>query len=177
MIRKKNIKPILLLASLILAITAVVGGTLAFLLDTAGPVENIFEPTRVPIEVEETLDGTTKKAVSIKNHGNIPAYIRVKVLINWVNDAGEIVIADGLPMEEKVLVGIAKEWEKHTDGYYYYTKPVPAGGSTGYLIGVEGYKYSEDTYNLQVEFLAQSIQTEPANVVVDMWDVDPTELG
>lgn len=181
MIRKKNIKSILLLASMILVIIAVVGGTLAFLLDTAGPVENTFTPSEVPIEVMEYLDGSTKSNVRIKNTGNVDAYIRAKVIVNWKKTTGEIVasVPAGYIYD---LESPETGWVLH-NGYYYFTSKVePQTETETYLIPRCTVKMPENPeYELQVDIIAQSIQADgedangrtPAEIA---WGVNPATL-
>lgn len=176
MIRKKNIKPILLLTSLLLVITAIVGGTIAFLHTTTEEVVNTFEPTRVPIKVDEDFDGNTKSNVTIQNVGTTDAYIRAKIVVNWVDNEGNIVVGKKLPAVEEITVGRSEKW--HTFGdYFYYTDVVNAGSETDKLIDTYSYPKKEDEPSLQIEILAQSVQSEPEEAVKDLWGVTISSNG
>jgi len=179
-------KSAVLLTSLVLVMTAVVGGTLAFLLDTAGPVENTFTPSEVPIEVWEDVKNGYKENVQIKNTGNVDAYIRAKVLVNWVttgDDGNKYIVP-----ESQMPAGYGKDisygtdgWKyNEEDGFYYYTSKVGSQVLTNNLINVCEMTYNGEgapQYELQVDIIAQSIQAEPENVVLTEWGVNPESLA
>ena len=182
-------KKIILLTSLVLLAVSIVGGTLAFLLDTAGPVENTFEPTYVPIEVEEDFDGETKKDVTIRNTGNIPAYIRATYVVNWADEDGNIWGTPPVEGEDYTIEINFADWKQNPsdkDAYYYYTSAVAANsGETTNFINICSLKENVmppkdadgSEYYLRVDILAQSVQSEPDDAVLDLWGVDPTTLG
>ncbi len=177
-------KSAVLLTSLVLVMTAVAGGTLAFLLDTADPVVNTFEPSEVPIEVHEDIKNGYKENVQIKNTGNVDAYIRAKVLVNWIDSEGNIV--PSVP-QEYTRTENTEMFAKNTgwvyydeDGFYYYIRKVGSNESTDILIGECKMFYDgtdEPQYRLQVDIIAQSIQAEPSSVVETEWGIDPTTLN
>ena len=76
--------------SVIVLLSVAVMGTISFLIDIDGPISNLFNPGEVTTEVVETLDGTIKKNVSIKNTGNTTAWIRAAIVVTWQNDAGNV---------------------------------------------------------------------------------------
>ena len=85
---KRSIKPFLIAFCVCILSCAAVSGSLAWLISTPEPVVNEFTPGEVTIQVDETFDDehTTKQNVSIKNTGNVPAYIRVALVPAWVDD-------------------------------------------------------------------------------------------
>ena len=80
-------KSLLLVAGIVLMLTIAIGGTIAYIVTNTQPVVNTFTPGGVPIEINEKFDGTTKSDVTIKNKGNVPAYIRAKIIVTWKNEA------------------------------------------------------------------------------------------
>ena len=69
-------------------------------------------------------------------------------------------------------------WVEH-NGYYYYTTPVATGALTWQLFtGCELAKgvTPPEGYSLQVTILADGIQSEPADAVIQAWGVDPSAL-
>lgn len=170
MTRKKYIKPVLILSSLLLIITAVVGGTIAYLHTNTEEVVNIFEPTKVPIKVEETFDGKTKSNVTIKNVGTTSAYIRAKIVVNWIDENGDIVVGDVLPTVEEITKEKSNKWVLVGD-YFYYKEVVIADASTENLINTFTYQKEEGKPNLQIEILAQSVQSVPEKAIKDLWGV------
>ena len=83
--KRINKKVILLAVSLMLILSAAIGGTVAYLIDQTGSITNTFTPAKVTPEVTEDFTNNVKKDVKITNKGDIPAYIRVKVVVTWKN--------------------------------------------------------------------------------------------
>jgi len=153
-------KIVLLLIAVALLLTVAVGGTVAYLSTRTGEVKNTFEPANVVPKIQENFtDKTVKKDVRIQNAGNVDAYIRVALIGNWCDKNGDIL--SGVNVE---LTPDPTNWFKK-DGFYYYSKPVAAGGYTGYLIGEDGYTPNESTKpegadHFNMDILAQAIQAE-----------------
>ena len=173
---KKSKKTMTLLASLVLVLGIVVAGTVAFLVTNTNPVVNTFTPSRVPNQVVENFDGTTKSNVAIQNTGDISAYIRVAVIANWVNKDGEIYGEQPVLGRDYTISPetIGNGWVKSGD-YYYYTQSVPKGETTAVLFDsiapVEG--KAPAGYSLSIEILSQTIQADG----VDAKGNKPIELA
>ena len=162
--RKFNKKKFLVVVSLVLVLTAAVGGTVAYIIDVAGPVVNTFDPSHVLCEVQTDT--------SIKNTGDTAAYIRAFVVLNYKN--GEIIQAGTSPVE--ITLESNSGWEK-SGNYYYYTYPVSASGSTTSLVSNKD-ALLDVTGNgtPTLEIVAQAIQATPADAVKDAWGADVAEL-
>lgn len=173
----------LILCSVAILLTGIIGGTLAYLTTATDPVVNNFTPSKVDCEVtEDQFNGVTKTNVAVKNTGDTDAYIRATLVITWQDETGNI---SGVPVEAsdyKMELATGTGWVP-SDGYYYYTKSVAPGGSTGTLISsliVTG--EAPAGYHLSVEILAEAIQSKgtdldgktPAELA---WGVNPTTLG
>ena len=117
-------RPLLLLVSLVLILALAVGGTVAWLNSSSGPVTNTMTPGQVPITINETFDGTTKSGVSVTNKGNIDAYIRVAIVANAVNAEGNVVAGN-----KPVYTINTANWQE-LDGYYYYKGAVAPDDTT-----------------------------------------------
>ena len=177
----KTKKPVALVALLVL-LCCTVAGTLAYLVDKTPEVKNTFEPAKVTTAVDEKFDGTTKSEVKIKNTGNIPAYIRAAVIINWA-DANGNVYGGGTPVASTEEVTGDYTISYNTDGswkqigdYWYYTEPVAADSLTEKALiesctPVAG--KAPEGYNLQVTILADGIQSEPLTAIQEAWHVNP----
>ncbi len=83
--KRSRKKTIIMLVSIVLAVTVAVAGTLAYLFTRTDDVVNEFHPAEVTCKVEETFENNIKSNVSIKNTSNIDAFIRVAVVTNWVD--------------------------------------------------------------------------------------------
>ena len=172
----KTKQPVALVALLVL-LCCTVAGTLAYLVDSTDPVTNTFTPASVSTEVNEDFDGITKSNVTIKNTGDIPAYIRAAVIINWADGDGNV-SATPVKTTDYTIKWTKEGWVEHS-GYYYYTAPVAVGALTGQLFtGCELAKgvTPPEGYSLQVTILADGIQSEPADAVIQAWGVDPSAL-
>ena len=185
----KTKQPVALVALLVL-LCCTVAGTLAYLVDKTPEVKNTFEPAKVTTAVDEKFDGTTKSEVKIKNTGNIPAYIRAAVIINWA-DANGNVYGGGTPVAstddgksgDYTISFNTTDW-KLIDGYWYCKTTTASKASTEPLI-ISCAKTSTanvpDGYDLQVTILADGIQADGVasngkTPMQDAWGVDSSAL-
>lgn len=156
-------KGILLLTAAVLILVCGVGGTLAYLITQTAPVTNTFTPAYVTSQVIEpdwTNGNTEKKNVTIKNAGNVSAYIRAAIVITWKD-------ADGNTMPTVPALGTdytlninTTDWSQ-SGGYYYYKDKVAAGGSTtNLIIKCESKGTYTDGRSLCVEVIGSAIQAE-----------------
>lgn len=172
----KTKKPVALVALLVL-LCCTVAGTLAYLVDKTPEVKNTFEPAKVTTSVlEDPFDGVTKKNVRIKNTGNIDAYIRAAVVVNWADKDGNV-YGGAVPTDKgdkkdyDLTLKANNGWIKGTDGYYYYIHPVAPKESTT-AIFEDITQLTDDPaegYGLQITILADGIQSEPGTTVVSVW--------
>lgn len=169
---RRSGKSAALLVSLLLLLTVTVGGTIAFLMDSAGPLNNLFNPSQVTTKVEETLSGDTKSNVYIKNTGDTDAWIRAAVVITWQDEDGNVYGQAPVAGTNYTDWTPGRNWVKGSDGFYYYTKPVPAQTATDYALIAEikpiGASPAEGYY-LTVEIIGSGIQNKPANVFNTEW--------
>lgn len=161
-----------LLVSLLLLLTVTIGGTIAFLMDSDGPMHNRFNPSQVTTKVEETLEETSKKNVKIQNTGNTDAWIRAAVVITWQDKDGNVCGQAPVAGTNYTAWTPGTDWTQGDDGFYYYTKPVAAGAATATaLIGsiAPVGDFPADGYYLTVEIIGSGIQNKPANVFNTEW--------
>ena len=170
--KRINKKVILLAVSLMLILSAAIGGTVAYLIDQTGSITNTFTPANVTPEVTEDFDNKVKNNVKITNGGDIPAYIRVKVVVTWKDKDDNVYgVAPKLGTDYTWTSGSDKWFLK--GGFYYYSEPVAAKGTTDVLF-TECKPYdgkAPEGYNLSVDIHAQAIQAEPTTAVISAWRV------
>lgn len=162
-------------AAIVLVGVLAVGGTIAWLTAQTSEVKNTFIPASVTTTIVENNDGAVKQNVSIENTGNIPVYIRAKVIVSWVSEGNSQQISATVPVKGTDYTDWPKgsDWRySETDGCYYYTKAVEPAASTGVLI--EELKQLEsanvpDGYVLSVEILSEAIQALPDNAFNESW--------
>lgn len=163
-----------LLVAIVLLLGVAVGTTVAYLIDRTTPIENKFEYAKTDVTVEETLTGTEKSNVQVKNNSNIPVYIRATYVVNWVDKDGNIVTSVPTGYGYELTENPGGMWVKGKGDYFYYKEAVPAGGKTeGSLLTCEVTYPANPEYTLNVEILATAIQSEPANAIFDAWGVRP----
>ncbi len=172
--KNKKIKALLMLAMMALLLTVAVSGTIAWLADNSGPVENTFTPAEVNCQINEewTDGGTEKKNVTVTNTGDVYANIRAAIVVTWQKDGD---VYGTLPLlETDYTLSLGSDWIKGSDGFYYYNSSVAPGAKTTNLINsctVTG-AAPEAGYSLHVEVLAQAIQAEGvtgATGITDTW--------
>lgn len=156
-------KGILLLTAAVLILVCGVGGTLAYLITQTAPVTNTFTPAHVTSEVNEPgwEDGNTVKSnVTVKNTGNVSAYIRAAIVITWKDKDGNTMPTVPVLGTDYTLDINTSAWSP-SGGYYYYKDKVAAGGSTTNLINscVSNGTYT-DGRSLCVEVIGSAIQAE-----------------
>lgn len=184
--KKRYIVSILALSVLILG---GVFGTYAWLtftqnkanhLQTAYKTHENFDPTGWDKGV------TVKKQVWVKNNGNLPIYVRVKIIPFW-KDGKPFVIKgkDGKP-EDTATLNLKKpsNWV-HVGDFYYYKKPLAKKGEDGDTTDdlLESVTLSKDLPsdynkdNFEIDVITESIQINPgypktSNPLKELWGID-----
>ena len=138
---------------------------------------NEFTPAAVDVEITETVENNVKSSITIQNvsaERNIPAYIRVSLVANWV-DGDSNVLPETVDLS--AYVDTSGNWFLGSDGYYYYSQPVAVGGLTDELLESPiSLESRDDGRNLEVTVLAQAVQATKA-AVEDAWPVACSEDG
>lgn len=172
--KRISVKLAVLLVSAVLLLGAAVGTTAAFLVDRTPSLNNTFVPVSVSCKVQESFDEATntKTNVSVKNTGDIKAYIRAAIVVNWAFENGDSVYG-GAPVSGIDYIAVFSEngWVKGSDGFYYCASPISSGGETPILIEsvtpIAG--KAPEGYVLSVNIIASAIQAEPADAVISAW--------
>ena len=171
---KRSIKPFLIAFCVCILACAAVSGSLAWLISAPEPVVNEFTPGVVTIEVDEKFDSTTKSDVSIKNTGNVPAYIRVALVPAWVDDEGNIAAKPAsLKLDCDITWGddFNQFWFEGTDGFYYCKTFINPDKSTPILIKSCTVKGEEHEYDFELQVIASAVQSLPTTTVEAVWPV------
>lgn len=172
--RKKTVTHKIPLAAFCLALILLcgIGGTLAYLVSSTGPVTNTFVAAKVDNKIDETYENNIKSSIKVENKGNVDIFVRVKLVSYRVNDSGDHIGGDA-PIDEFEL-NVA-DWFEH-NGCYYYRHPLEAGSFTDDLIiterdeGIVLKEYTDADGGKQViEVMSEAIQTEPGTAVEEAW--------
>ena len=158
-IASKSKKPIALIISLLLLLSAVFGVSIAYLTTGSSEIKNTFTLGEVSCEVVEKNDVTAKSDVYVKNTGDAAAYIRAAIIVTWQDKTGNVYAKKPTSADYQITLGSG--WTEK-DGFYYYGSEVAVGGQTTNLISSCSQKATAnipDGYTLHVEVLAQAIQS------------------
>lgn len=168
-------------AAILVGAVALVGLVYAALRDTTSPVVNKLDPVTVTCLVNETFDHQTKTNVSVTNTGDVPAFIRVKVLIAWTDaDGYDTWFAGNGDYGVSTTLASPLNWTNANgssainDGYWYYNGIVQPGEDTTDLIASIAENFSpavssDPRYHLKVTILAEALQAAPAAAAEQAW--------
>lgn len=161
-----------LILSLCLIFALAVGTTFALLKANTDPVENTFTAAKSGTDIVEKLDGNQKKSIVVKNTGTAVSYVRVKLVMNWVDENGNV---SAEPVN--ITPSITDNWFEQ-GGIYYYKMPVAAKGETTNLLKTPiTQDAAPEGYHLEVTVLAESIQAAPSTAVQQSWGVGVDSNG
>lgn len=155
-----------LILSLCLIFALAVGTTFALLKANTEPVTNTFTAAKSDIKIDEDVTGGQKKSIIVQNTGTAVSYVRVKLVMNWLDESGNV---SAEPVN--ITPSITDNWFEQ-DGIYYYKMPVAAKGETTNLLQTpitQG--TAPEGYHLEVTVLAESIQAAPSAAVEGAWKV------
>lgn len=153
-----------LILSLCLIFALAVGTTFALLKASTAPVENTFTAAKSGTDIVEELDGNQKKSIAVKNTGTAVSYVRVKLVMNWVDESGNV---SAEPVN--ITPSITADWFEQ-GGIYYYKMPVAANGETTNLLQTPITQGTAPAgCHLEVTVLAESIQAAPSKAVEGAW--------
>lgn len=163
---------IVLFALVAVIMTVGIGGTLAWIVAT-GTVTNTFVAGDVQCSIDETFDHVSKSSIKVINTGNVDEYVRVAVIGNWCDTAGNVVA----PWNGAIAPAIGWSYQ---DGYYYYNTVIAPGDSSVNLLTSpitsatlpEGVPSGAE---LKIDVLAQAIQSKPAETVTETWGYSPSK--
>lgn len=154
-----------LILSLCLIFALAVGTTFALLKANTDPVTNTFTAAKSGTDIVEKLDGSQKTSIAVKNTGTAVSYVRVKLVMNWVDENGNV---SAEPVN--ITPSITDNWFEQ-GGIYYYKMPVAAKGETTNLLKTPITEPADkpDGCHLEVTVLAESIQAAPSKAVEGAW--------
>ncbi len=139
------------------------------------PRENYsLTSVEVSCETKELVSGNKKSDIQVSNTGEVPAYIRVRLVSFWQTPSGSIAgRASKTPKLDETLLGSGWIPDLENDTYYY-SSPIKEKTSTPNLLK-EGQCISlvtdADGYIQVVEILAEAIQAKPGAAVQTAWGV------
>ncbi len=167
---QKRLRWICLLLAATLALSGI-GVTLAFMFRRAEQSSSL-KAAAVSCELSEEFNGSVKSNIRVKNTGNIPAFIRIRVVSYWVKEDGSVV---GYPAEYPTLALLNGWLKSSSDEVYYYPTPVAPGQQTEVLCQPFALSTTangeRDTLYQVVTLLAEAIQASPDNAAESAWGI------
>lgn len=160
-----------LILSLCLIFALAVGTTVALLVAHTNAVTNTFKAAESGTHIEEVTEGGEKSSIIVENTGTATSYVRVKLVMNWVDGKGNIVSGDNLPTVE---LNKDDGWFEQ-GGIYYYKTPVapvsakPSNVTSNLLKTPITQTNAPEGCHLEVTVLAESIQAAPSAAVEGAW--------
>lgn len=168
-------RPCITVFLLLLLVCASVIGTVAYM-RRQSHVDNAFTVAGFSVEVDETFENNIKENVTVKNTGDVAAYIRASVVISWKNDSGNV-LSDTPTPETDYTMTMGEDWTLGEDGYWYCTVPVAAKAKSPTLIVQCEPTAQTEGKHLCVDILTQAVQAEPSEAVMTLWGASVDENG
>lgn len=157
-----------LILSLCLIFALAVGTTFALLKANTAPVTNTFKAATSETHVDVTDSGNEKTGIFVTNEGTATSYVRVKLVMNWVDGKENIVSGDNLPTVE---LNKDDGWFEKGGIYYYKTPVAPKDLTANLLKDPITQTNAPEGCHLEVTVLAESIQAAPSTAVEGAWKV------
>ena len=170
-IQRKNAKTIVIVSLCLCIIACSVGGVIAYLMAKTGPISNEFVPAKVSCSVEENFADGVKSNVTVKNTGNIDAYIRATVVATFVSEDGKVLAKAPKEGVDYIIQWGTDGWIQGQDGYWYHTKPVKPEETTALLIESAFQALEQPDFQLNIQILATAVQSAPELAVQEAWGV------
>lgn len=159
-------KAVVFLALTVALSLAVVGTTIAYIIDYTESLKNTFTPPVVDIESDAVAGNI------ISNGSDVDVYLRAAVVVNWVNNSDHSILSTKPVENTDYTLDLGNNWVKGSDGFYYYTlKVAPDSADILVLDAVTCPTITNGDYTLTVQVISSAIQATPADAVIGSWHV------
>ena len=172
--KKLNKKTAVIIALCLVLVFSAATGVLAYLVSKPDPLPNSFVPARVTCAVEEQVSAGVYRNATVRNTGNVDAYIRAAVIATFQSADGKVLATAPVEGTDYTVTWGGNGWQKGSDGYWYYANAVNPDGLTSNLIEVATQAAAPDGYELKLQIVATAIQSDPERAVEDAWGITPT---
>jgi len=162
---KHRLVPVLLLAVLMLTC----GTVYAYMFAKSETKQTNFVPAQVSCMVSETFENNVKSSITVTNTGNIPAYVRVRLVTYWETGDGKVAPKASPSLTVNVD---AEKWAKGSNNTFYYRTPVASKAQTSDLLNGGSIELkTEEGYAQVIDVFAEAIQADPTKAVEESWNV------
>lgn len=157
-------------------VCAAVGSVSAFMIKRAQGSADAFQTAKVECRVDRADTGG-KTTVTVKNTGNVAAYVRVQLVAGWKGSDGNLYYQS----VTELAVSDGSGWVR-VGNTFYYPKAVSAGEKVTLSLGTvtQGNAPTTDenvTINDTLEILAGAVQADPIDAVKALWGVTVDAKG
>lgn len=170
--KKLNKKAVVLIALCLCLVVGTVGGVWAYLSAKTNTLQNTFVPAYVTCSVEETFQDGVKSDVTVRNTGNVDAFIRATVVATFQSNDGKVLATAPKEGVDYTVSFNLDGWKKGSDGFWYHTTAVSPNALTAVLINSATSVTSPDGYKLNLQIIATAIQSDPATAAQEAWGVN-----
>lgn len=170
--QRRPIRPWITACLLLLLLSGSIVGTIAYM-QAHSHLGNTFTVANLTVKINETFNGKEKSNVTVENTGDVPAYLRAAIVVNWKDADGNVISAD----EADYSMTMGSEWIQGADGYWYCKKPIDAGQLSTVLIVNCKPVVVKEGQRLCVDILAQGVQAAPTSAVQELWGVTVDSAG
>lgn len=148
---------------------AVVVAVLVTVLTATGVFASLADTTRVVTVKEGDLGCEVGKDYVIRGTGTVPALLRAKIVVNWLDEEGNVLAV--APEGAAVSVRAASGWTQFPadaktagEGCWYYNGLLEPGAKVSLIDKIDA-----EGGTVRVTVLAEVIQSEPRQAVSDAW--------
>ena len=161
-------------ALLLLGVLLACGSVFAYMFKRTDPQGTQFIPAEVTCEVYDKASDDEINEVTVKNTGNIPAYLRVRLVTYWDNGDGKVA-----PKNSRELMVDYDEtkWVAGSDNTFYYRTAVDPDDVTADLFAENAViqLISDGGYKQRVDIFGEAIQADPERAAESSWGVEITD--
>ena len=136
----------------------------------------MFDPAKVDVHIDETLDDGVKSDVALANTGDVDAWMRATFAISWTDEGGNVVGRQPVENVDYTLeLAQGENWLFGEDGLHYWALPVTPNSSTDTLVvsatltSVGKKTAQSEGWQLRLDVLAAGLQAEPAGAFDQAW--------
>ena len=125
------------------------------------------------VQVSCAVTGPDTYTYTIKNTSSIPAYIRVRIVGNWVDTQGNL----SSVQPTYSVTTTDTNWASYED-YYYYIVPIEVNGTKTLTITPKaGEEAPSANHSFRAQVLAEAIQATPSAAVKEAWGFQADSSG
>ena len=165
--KKQHIRTLVLTCVLALLLLGSVLGVIAYM-QAHSHISNTFTVAVMKLDINETFENNVKSDVKVLNQGDVQAYLRAAVVVNWKDGDGNIL--SPVPEKDKdYSITMGDGWTEGSDDYWYCNSSVAVGDNSPVLIENCTPKVTETGKHLSVDILVQGVQAAPLDAVQELW--------